>query len=165
MLSLLVRQQLFLKEQFASRYPSSWLVWEPGEWKPARTPSEGNTSTTHHSTPSSSRRPAGGDALCFELKGNKELALGRDSASDIVINDMTISREALRLRPADGGWKVRLAEGASADTRFGDSPAQPGMEMKLQPGTVIASGGVRFTFYDSLGFVERLKNSPPRNAH
>jgi hypothetical protein len=164
MLSLLARQQMFLKEQFSSRYPSSWLVWEPGEWKPARNAAEGNTSQTQHTTPTSSRRPASGDALCFELKGSKELAIGRDSASDIVINDMTISREALRLRPVEGGWRVRMAEGASADTRFGEKPAQPGMEVKLEPGTVISSGGVRFTFYDPNAFVERLKKSAPRGT-
>lgn len=158
MLSLLVRQYLFLVDAFRTRYPSSWLIWEPGAWRPARTAQEGDSAATQQAAKAPSR-PVGTDALCFELKNDarKDLTVGRISESDIFINDMTLSREQLRLSIENGTWFVRLADVAGAPTHFDGVPAIVGKPVALKPGSTITSGDVRFTFYDTAGFIARLK--------
>lgn len=158
MLSLLVRQYLFLVDAFRTRYPSSWLIWEPGAWRPARTAAEGDNAATQQATKAPAR-PVGTDALCFELKNdaNHELTVGRVSESDIFINDMTLSREQLRLSVTNGVWSVKLADEAGATTHFDGTPAQLGKPVALKSGSSITSGDVRFTFYDTAGFISRLK--------
>lgn len=158
MLSLLVRQYLFLVDAFRTRYPSSWLIWEPGAWRPARTAQEGDHATTQQAAKAPAR-PVGTDALCFELKNDTkhDLTVGRISESDIFINDLTLSREQLRLSVDNGQWFVRLADVAGAATHFDGIPAVVGQPVPLKPGSTITSGDVRFSFYDTAGFIARLK--------
>ncbi|MFT3711421.1 MAG: FHA domain-containing protein [Archangium sp.] len=158
MLSLLVRQYLFLVDAFRTRYPSSWLIWEPGAWRPARTAAEGDHAATQQATKAPAR-PVGTDALCFELKNETkgDLTVGRVSESDIFINDMTLSREQLRLSVANNVWSVRLADAGGAETHFDGTPAIAGKPVALKSGSTITAGDVRFTFYDTAGFIARLK--------
>lgn len=158
MLSLLVRQYMFLVDAFRTRYPSSWLVWEPGAWRPARTANEGDHATTQQAT-RATNRPLGSDALCFELKNDTrgELTVGRSSESAVFINDLTLSREQLRLSVHDGAWSMRLADAGGAVTHVDGVLATPGKATPLKSGATITSGDVRFTFYDTAGFLARLK--------
>jgi hypothetical protein len=79
------------------------------------------------------------------------------SESDVFINDMTLSREQLRLSVANGVWSVRLADAAGAPTQFDGVPAVFGKPVPLRSGSTIIAGDVRFTFYDTPGFIARLK--------
>lgn len=156
MLSLLGRQRQLLGVRFFERYPSNWLVWEPGRWRPARSESTSNTEATQlpTSTPLPLARPLGDDALCFELKRveNLELTVGRGTDNHIVVNDLTVSRTQLQLTFADGRWSVRTTGPMSVD----------GLPMGVQAVTLkdaasLVIGDVRMTFYEPQGFLQRLQ--------
>jgi FHA domain len=160
MLSLLVRQYLFLTEAFQTRYPSSWLIWEPGAWRPARTTLEGDSTATRQAEARGPARPVGTDALCFELKngpGTAHHSVGRSSESGIFINDLTLSRDQLVLSFESGKWNVSVEATATAPTLLNGRPFPPGSVVPLLDGTTLAAGEVHFTFYDLKGFLARLK--------
>lgn len=153
MLSLLSRQKLLLGDRFFERYPSNWLVWEPGHWKPARSESTSNTEATQLPTSMPFSRPLGDDALCFELKRvNSDLAVGRGTENQIVLNDLTVSRTQLHLEFAAGQWRVRSAIGVSVD---GVQVGVAGAVFKN--GSTLIIGNVRMTFYEPEGFGKRLQ--------
>lgn len=165
MLSLLVRQYLFLVDAFQNRYPSSWLIWEPGAWRPARTTVEGNSAATRLAQETGPARPAGTDALCFELKnGPERISLGRSSESDIFINDLTLSRDHLVLAWADNHWNVTVAPSSTVTTTIDQKPAVQGTTHPLKSGTHITAGDVHFTYYDVVGFLARLREEAARAA-
>ena len=158
LLSLLVRQRLALKDQFQKRYQHAWLVWEPGVW---HVPSSASAQTDEATQLPDSRQPdqpAQGDALCFELAAptlKSSLKLGRDPGNDIVINDTTVSREHLTLKPsAKGGWSLLVVDRATA-THQGRE-LRGGEELQLKPADAMKIGNVDLTFYDPGGFLERL---------
>lgn len=158
LLSLLVRQWLLTKERFGQRYPHGWLVWEPGEWVgPARGEdiSVAETRLPSNRTPD---RPPQGDALCFELRGAEGalLRLGRADTNDIILNDMTVSREHLRLSVEQGRWVLTPGSEAKATTVSGN-PLPPGTSRPLESGDVIKVGGLTLSFYDSKRFIERVQ--------
>ena len=160
MLSLLSRQKQLLAERFFERYPSNWLVWEPGHWKPARSESTSNTEATQLPTSMPFTRPLGDDALCFELKRvNSDLAVGRGTENQIVLNDLTVSRTQLHLEFAGEQWRVRAASAVTVD---GVPVGAAGVV--LENGSVLIIGNVRMTFYEPQGFGQRLQpvtSKPP----
>jgi hypothetical protein len=165
MLSLLVRQYLFLVDAFQNRYPSSWLIWEPGAWRPARTTLEGNSASTRLGEDTRPARPAGTDALCFELKnGPGQLTLGRSSESDIFINDLTLSREHLVLTWTNNQWQLTVAPTSSVGTTIENKPVPQGSSVALKSGMHIAAGDVHLTYYDVVGFLARLRDEAARAA-
>ncbi|MBL8936329.1 MAG: FHA domain-containing protein [Archangium sp.] len=105
MLSILHRQQLLLKEGFVTRYPLDWLVWEPGPWRPAHSVLESNLEATQQPA-KEQQRPSGTDAICFQLKVPAQglIRVGRATTNDLVINDLTASREQFALRHDSGQW-------------------------------------------------------------
>lgn len=114
MLSILHRQQQLLKDGFVERYPTDWLVWEPGPWKPARSVLESNLESTKLPSHDTEYRPVGNDAICFQLKLPKDgglLKVGRATTNDVVINDLTASREQFSLRFEKGRWYVVSPQG------------------------------------------------------
>lgn len=144
MLSILHRQHLLLKdESFLARYPLDWLVWEPGPWRPARSQLESNLESTQLPGSEMPARPTGEDAICFQLKlakGADLLKVGRATTNDVVINDLTASREQFALRWHDG-WFLSAARGVvTVDGQPVDGVAGP-----LKSGVPIALGDVRAT--------------------
>jgi hypothetical protein len=138
MLSILHRQALLLKEGFTQRYPHDWLVWEPGPWKPARSVLESNLEATVLPNPKPHEGPMGEDAICFELKlprGATALKVGRATTNDIVINDLTASREQFSLHLTPEGWFVVAprgllsVDGTPVDERMG--PLRNGASLSL----------------------------------
>lgn len=109
-LSVLQRQRALLGEQFRERYPHDWLVWEPGPWRPTSHPVRRDLMTTQHPQQAGSARPAGEEAICFVVAG-PTVKLGRASTCDLVLDDITVSREAAVLQKTDGGWQLDLGEG------------------------------------------------------
>jgi hypothetical protein len=154
MLSLLSRQKLLVGDQFFQRYPSNWLVWEPGVWKPARSASTSNTEATQLPTSAPFTRPLGDDALCFELKRvASALSVGRATENQIVVNDLTVSRTQLHLEFASDKWRVRADGQVTVDTRV----VAAGGSVPLVNGSVILIGDVRMSFYEPQGFAVRLQ--------
>lgn len=157
MLSLLARQRALLGDRFMERYPSNWLVWEPGVWRPARSASTSNTEQTQLPTPVPFQRPSGDDALCFELKRvASELSVGRGTDNAIVVNDLTVSRAHLRLEFAADRWTVKSTSQVTVD---GKPVGASGL--LLLNGSVLGIGDVRMTFYDPKEFTLRLQPLAP----
>lgn len=153
MLSLLARQRALLGDRFLERYPSNWLVWEPGVWRPARSASTSNTEQTQLPTPVPFSRPSGDDALCFELKRvAADLTVGRGTENAIVVNDLTVSRTHLHLDFAADKWTVRTTSQVTVDGKPVGANGAP-----LVNGSVIGVGDVRLTFYEPKGFAARLQ--------
>lgn len=158
LLSLLQRQYLILVHGFQHRYPASWLVWEPGPWRAARNPTEAGAAKTHFAMPAEGPRPVGSDALCFELKDEAGSKLvGRDSASDVFINDLTLSRRHFVLTFDAGRWLLSAHEESSSVTRVGDALVEVGTPVELPSGVRLTAGSVELTFYDAAGFLKRLQ--------
>jgi hypothetical protein len=162
MLSILHRQALMLQEHFAQRYGHDWLVWEPGPWKPARSVLESNLEATMLPNPKPLERPVGDDAICFELKlpkGASSLKVGRATTNDVVINDLTASREHFSLRRAPEGWWVVAPHGVlTLDGRAVDDDAGP-----LKSGALMALGDVRLTYLNPVELGRRARAFKPRS--
>jgi hypothetical protein len=157
LLSLLVRQYLLLKRGFGQRYPSCWLVWEPGNWTPAGK----NPQATATQRPSSQgpREPLAGDALCFELAvapGKEQLRVGRGPPNDIEVNDATISREHLLLSSLkEGIWQATATEGSITLQNGAALPVA--QAITLRDGDLLALGSAHLTYYERRGFAGRIE--------
>jgi hypothetical protein len=158
LLSLLVRQQMALKEKFRAKYPHPWLVWEAGAWNVPET-LEGNVAATRLPLTDLKDCLPAGDAMCFELVALAErgpIGLGRASHNAMVVNDATVSREQLVLAPAaDGQWQVTRLPGSRPVTLEG-TPLEPEQPALLKPGIQLQVGDVRLTFHDAEGFNARI---------
>lgn len=154
MLSLLGRQRQLLGARFFERYPSNWLVWEPGRWRPARSESTSNTEATQLPTPLPMSRPVGDDALCFELKRveKSDLTVGRGTDNHIVVNDLTVSRAQLHLTFNGGLWRVSSSNAMTVDGQ----PVVP-QGLTLKNAAALELGDVRMTFYEPQGLIQRLQ--------
>ncbi|MDX2009417.1 MAG: FHA domain-containing protein [Myxococcaceae bacterium] len=145
MLSILHRQALLLNEGFSQRYGHDWLVWEPGPWKPARSVLESNLEKTILPNTKPLERPVGEDAICFELKlpkGATSLKVGRATTNDLVINDLTASREQFSLQWTREGWFVVAPRGLLT---LDGAPVE-GSSGPLRSGALLTLGDVRLSF-------------------
>lgn len=161
MLSLLQRQRLMLTDKFTVRYPSCWLVWEPGSWKPPHSTAEADSGKTQLPAPAHDLRPRGSDALCFQLylaRGAPQgtLTLGRATEGDIVVNDMTVSREHLKLHLEKGAWAAEAVAAPAASSKVGSKVLTAGQRHPLVSGATVTVGGVTLTFYDAGAMLKRL---------
>lgn len=153
MLSILHRQQLLLKDGFVTRYPLDWLVWEPGPWRPARSQLESNLVATQLPGSEQPARPTGEDAICFQLKlptVGTLLRVGRATTNDVVINDLTASREQFSLRWHEGAWSLEAAQAVVTV----DGQPVVGL-VPLRSGAAIALGDVRATLLNANDMVMR----------
>ncbi len=152
MLSLLARQHELLGMSFFDRYPSDWLVWEQGPWRPTHILSNNTAATLQ---PLSGQPTRSQDAMCFELKRvpKSVVTLGRGSENQIVINDLTVSRSQFVLEFVDPSWLVRR-QGTPLKVE-GAPVSHEGAP--LQNGFVISAGDVRLTFYSARGLPARLE--------
>jgi hypothetical protein len=150
LMSLLSRQLVLLGEEaFLSTHAHAWLVWEPGTWQSPSSPAESDTGETVLPTRRGPAHPGVDDPLCFELitRADAEtwLKVGRAPDSAIVLNDMTVSRDQLRLVGTPDGWTSHDAPGGTA------APLPLGNE------TTLRAGGVTLSFYQPAAFLERLR--------
>lgn len=145
-LSTLARQALMLGSGFNARYPHPWLVWEPGHRVSA--PSANGVPVTTVVPVTSPSQPAQGDPLCFPLVAGMSSAVrvGRSAESDIVVDDLTVSRDHFELWVDAEGWFVRVPPQSSATTLVRKMSLQPGETMRLVDGCAIVAGGVQLTF-------------------
>lgn len=152
MLSILHRQQLLLKEGFVSRYPLDWLIWEPGPWRPAHSVLESNLESTQQPLHQQGERPIGPDAICFQLKlpSSGLIKVGRATTNDLVINDLTASREQFALRHDAGQW-VLVAPHAPLHV-----DGERAMDVHpLKSGSAIVLGSVELTLVSAADMADR----------
>jgi len=160
LLSVLIRQQLSLKEDFRRRYPHWWLVWEEGAWNVSG-PGEQSLSRTMPPRDELEDCLPTGDVLAFELDvsdGRQIFKLGRSAQNDIVIDDSTVSREHLALHcPSPNDW---LAETKGPGRRLFISGKRVahGTPVPLRPGDTLKVGSVVLTLYDPDLFDRRLQS-------
>ena len=159
LLSVLVRQQLSLKEDFRRRYPHWWLVWEEGAWNVSG-PGEQNLSRTMPPQDELQDCLPTGDVMAFELDvsdGRRLFRLGRSAQNDIVIDDSTVSREHLALScPSPNDWLAVTKEHDQQLSISGKSVAD-GTPVPLRSGDTLKVGSVVLTFYDPDLFDRRLQ--------
>lgn len=160
-MSLLTRQLTLAQDSFLTRYPSCWLVWEPGEWSvPVSGVDVSVAETKLPSGPVQEQRPLGGDALCFNLKAPEgtSVKLGRSADNEIVVSDMTVSRLHARLDLQNGRWLlIPLSE--TKKTAIRGKPVNRAKPVALMSGEELELGGVKVTFYDAAAFKTRVGNS------
>lgn len=158
-LSMLTRQLLALGAGgFSSRYPHAWLVWEPGE-RVAPMPKPGIPMTTVVPVSSPSRAPAVEDPLCFPLVvpvSGLAMKVGRAPESNLVVDDLTVSREHFELALEVADWVITVPAASNATTMVRNMSLQPGEKMNLLDGCTIVAGGVQFTYLKSARLLARL---------
>lgn len=156
---MLTRQLLALSASgFSSRYPHAWLVWEPGE-RVAPLANVGAPVTTLVPVSSPSRAPTVEDPLCFPLVvpiSGLTMRVGRAPESDLVVDDLTVSREHFAVELEGADWVVTVPAASNATTMVRNMSLQPGEKMKLLDGCTIVAGGVRFTYLKSTRLLARL---------
>ena len=159
LLSVLVRQQLSLKEDFRRRYPHWWLVWEEGAWNVSG-PGEQNLSRTMPPQDDLQDCLPTGDVMAFELDvsdGRQIFKLGRSAQNDIVIDDSTVSREHLVLScPTPNDW-LATTKGPEPRLSISGKNVADGTAVPLRPGDTLKVGTVVLTFYDPDLFDRRLQ--------
>ena len=159
LISVLVRQHLSLRSEFAKRYPNAWLVWEAGAWSIS---GDGEQNVAHTLPPAEDLQDClpTGDVLCFELttsSPDQTLSLGRASQNDIVINDSTVSREHLVLaRNSSGEWSADITS-PTPQVSISGRHLVHGKPTSLRQGDVLKVGEVLLTFYDPQSFELRIR--------
>jgi hypothetical protein len=157
--SVLIRQQLALKDGFLKRYPHPWLIWEQGAWDVSGA-GEQNAGMTMPPVEDLQDCLPTGDVLAFELavSAPQTLKLGRSAQNDIVVNDTTVSREHLALICSTPGfWTAEVRAGNHALSISGKAIAQ-GVQAPLKHGDVLKVGEVLLTFYDADSFERRVRS-------
>ena len=163
-MSLLARQMALLGERFPKRYPHPWLVWEPtGSVRASdvKQADAGRTQVPHAGVRS---RPAGSDALCFPVGPDRQLKVGRATSNDIVIDDMTLSREHFLLYLEGTTWYLALAEPVTCATFVRRMSVQSGKPVFLVDGCAIQAGDAELTFYEGVSIVDRLNADLKRQS-
>lgn len=164
LLSLLAKQRALLQNRFDARYPHAWIVWEPGTRFKPQTPDELEAGKTR--LPTRDRlHPTADDALCFPMpiptKEGNCLTLGRQLDSSITIDDMSVSREHVRLHWRHERWQLEPVGYATALVE--GVPVHGGRLVPLTNGTTILLGGVILTFYERHRFIDRLMLEEKKN--
>jgi hypothetical protein len=157
LVSLLSRQlELLGPDGFFKQHPHAWLLWEPGAWQSPSSAHESETGSTRLPVAIRPTHPGVDDALCFELvcKPDVETWLtgGRGSGNDLVLNDMTVSRDQFRLVSGPDGWALHDAPGGAATPRL------------LGGQATLSAGGLTLTFYEPPAFLDRLAHERASRA-
>src|SRR5215831_5162619 len=158
--SVLLRQQLALKEDFRRRYPHWWLVWEEGAWNVSG-PGEQSLSRTMPPRDELEDCLPTGDVLAFELDvsdGRQIFKLGRSAQNDIVIDDSTVSREHLALRCSSPNDWLAETKGPGRRLFISGKRVAHGTPVPLRPGDTVKVGSVVLTLYDPDLFDRRLQS-------
>jgi pSer/pThr/pTyr-binding forkhead associated (FHA) protein len=140
--------------------PYDWLVWEPGQWRPARA----NVETAMGLpliTAANAGNPNDVESLVIALeprKDGKDLSLGRASC-DIVIDDRTLSTHHLSFSFDDHHWYVHdvgSRNGSLLDgKKLGKNPT------RLDAGSRLQAAQVVLTYYTADTMYARLKARRP----
>jgi hypothetical protein len=158
LISTLARQYLLLAEDFAQRYPHSWLAWESGQGSEPAAADLG--ATTVRPTAQPKDRPQASDALCFELAPtgtDDEFPIGRGPENRVVINEPTVSRNHVVVRwNRERGWSIEAAQDARPSLYQGRVLGASVPE-RLASGSRVIAGNVVLHFYEPSGFLDRVR--------
>jgi hypothetical protein len=152
-MSILRRQALMLGDAFSNRYAHDWLVWEAGAWMPATSREKSDVLETVLPGTEKALRPTASDAVCYALwpdSATGELLVGRATTNHLIINDLTVSRLAFRLQPADG-WRL-VPESPNVSVAGAAEGPVP-----LVSGQLVRVGDVRLTYVSGRALLERLR--------
>lgn len=151
MMSFLATRSVTLADRFMQQHGGPWLVWEPGDWRPASTGVTTMVSGKEHA-------PKPGDALCFQLGGvgAPQVRVGREPSCELVINDATVSRHHVTLHGGPIGWEVEAIK--DVGVLLDGQPLPRGERRVLRWGAVLSLGAVRLSLYDDFGFRARLRS-------
>jgi len=140
---------------FERQLPGPWLVWEAGPWCPP--PPDRSTLVAS----GRARAPSAGEALVLEVAprmGRAPLSgvrVGRGPENDLVVEDGTLSREHLLLRPAGEAWTCEDLR-SSNGSRVNGVPVN-GAAVPLLAGARVEAGAATFTFLDARGLFLRTR--------
>ncbi len=137
--------------------PFDWLVWEPGQWRPARANLETVMGLPKMSPDAVAEEPSQGESLVVALepkRDKKDVTLGR-AGCDLIIDDRTLSSHHLSFNFDDHHWwvyDVGSRNGSLIDGRkLGKEP------VRLQAGARIQAAQVVLTYYTLDTMFARLK--------
>lgn len=136
----------WLSKQYGALDASVFLREQPGEW------------LVLESEAGSPARAAEPIAMRIRLRRERtRFTVGRDPASDFMVNDPGVSLSHAVLQPGDGGWTIlRTSSEAPAlldGLELGDFPVALGSGAKLD------LGGARFTYYSGEDLHARLRST------
>ncbi|HSN15601.1 MAG TPA: FHA domain-containing protein [Anaeromyxobacteraceae bacterium] len=136
----------WLSKQYGALDAPVFLREQPGDW------------LVLESEPGTPARAAGPIATRIALRRDRtRFTVGRDPASDFVVNDPAVALSHAILQPGDGGWAIRRTSSeASAlldGLELGDFP------VALGSGAKIELGGARFTYYSGEDLHARLRST------
>ena len=138
-----------------------WLVWEPGQWRPARANIETVMGLPQMGPNSVVEQPKEGESLVIALeprRDKKDVTLGR-AGCDIIIDDRTLSSHHLSFNFDDHHWWVHdvgSRNGSLIDGRkLGNEP------VRLNAGGRLQAAQVTLTYYTLDTMFARLKARRP----
>jgi hypothetical protein len=156
LLSALSRRYSGSLEKFKADHPYSWVVWEPGDWKPPRA----NTVTMLAPLQAEAqvdRKSQEALAMALEPKG-RVITLGRAPDCDIVINDGTLSGQHLLYSLSrEGVWRVEDTGSRNGSAVSGGQKLEPHVAVALKNGAWVSAGRCVLTFHTPEGLWSRLK--------
>ncbi|MDX2008866.1 MAG: FHA domain-containing protein [Myxococcaceae bacterium] len=144
-LSVLYRQRMLLGAGFLEKYPHPWLIWESGPGRPSEGPAPDVLETRTPRQAGPARTPSH-EPIAFPLAGARPLRVGRATSNDLVVDDVTVSRELGRLRCEGDKW-------------FFDRVSPP-VTIPLSSGLALSHGEVWFTFLSAADLLARLEAIP-----
>lgn len=141
-----------------------WLVWEPGQWRPARSNLETVMGLPNLSDPkvlAAAEEAKDSESLVIALepkRDKKDISLGR-AGCDLIIDDRTLSSHHLSFTFDDHNWwvfDVGSRNGSLVDGRkLGKEP------VRLAAGTRLQAAQVVLTYYTFETMHARLKARRP----
>jgi FHA domain len=139
--------------------PFDWLVWEPGQWRPARANVETVMGLPVINSASAAAEAQESLVIALEpRRDGKELKLGRADC-DVIIDDRTLSSHHLSFNFDDHHWWVNdvgSRNGSLIDGRkLGKEP------VRLEAGNRLQAAQVVLTYYTSDTMYARLKARRP----
>jgi hypothetical protein len=148
--SFLRAQQQRLDQSFATTWNGPWLVWEASPWR-AAPKAMMRTVKFDGGAPVQSKKA---DVLCFFL-GNQatRIVIGREPPCDVVINDLTVSRQHVALSREGERWTASAIDGR--EVLLAGKPLGA-TEVLLAPRVPLQLGGVHLSFHDTTSLLQRL---------
>lgn len=154
--ALAVRFNALGLDSFVHQHTHDWLVWEAGAWKP---PTKTTLSVASETLKANASRATDSLAIAMERASPRGLILGRAHASDLVINDGTLSGHHLTFHQLpDHSWTVEDAHSKNGTKLDGDQ-LTPGAPVLLRDATRIDAAHVQLMYYTAEGIASRLKKS------
>jgi len=151
--------------QFVAEFPHPLLIPEKicsGLLQELRRKGGSGTMVVGDSVPGGSRGVESGQVLVVRKELNKGrldrfgqagslgswVSIGRQSGSEVMVNDFTVSKKHAQIRQIDEGFEIQDLE-SSNQTRVNGEPLVPGVSHRLESGDKVRLGRVEMRFFRS----------------